>query len=265
MERVRDLASLLDLERLDRDLFRGRNADHGPRPNLYGGQVAAQALLAAAATVDPERTPHSFHGYFLRSGRPDVPVVLRVDRDRDGRSFSARHVVAIQDGEVLCSMIVSFHAERDAVTVDEVRHREVPAPEDTPRIRWDPLLDVREVTRTNLAEDVFSDCLWVRSAVPLDDDPLIQAAALTYLSDLGSGFGQYGDPRLGIGGPSIDHSMWLHEPIRADAWVLLDLAPEKARAGRGLYRGSLRDEQGTLGATIQQEMMLLPRSKTRPG
>jgi acyl-CoA thioesterase-2 len=264
MERVRDLSTLLDLERLELNMFRGRNADHGPRPNLYGGQVAAQALLAAAATVEPDRTPHSFHGYFLRAGSPELPVVLQVDRDRDGRSFSARHVVAIQDGAVIFSMIASFHAEREAISVDEVRHRDAPAPDDTPGIRWDPLLEVREVTRTDLSADIFSDCLWVRSAVPLADDPLIQAAALTYLSDLGSGFGQYGNPELGIGGPSIDHSMWFHEPIRADEWVLLDLAPEKARAGRGLYRGSLRSERSALGATIQQEMLLLPRSKTRP-
>ena len=96
MELAGDLASLLTLERVDRDLFRGRNANYGPRQNLYGGQVAAQCLLAAAATVEGNRLPHSFHGYFLRAGRVDVPVILEVDRDRDGRSFSARHVVAVQ-------------------------------------------------------------------------------------------------------------------------------------------------------------------------
>src|SRR5579864_3275223 len=104
-----DLRSLLTLERVDRDLFRGRNANYGPRQTLYGGQVAAQCLLAAAATVEPDRLPHSLHGYFLRPGSSDLPVILQVDRDRDGRSFSARHVVALQGGEVIFSMSASFH------------------------------------------------------------------------------------------------------------------------------------------------------------
>ena len=93
LELADDLASLLALERVDRDLFRGRNANFGPRRTLYGGQVAAQCLIAAAATVEDGRLPHSLHGYFLRAGRSDLPVILEVDRDRDGRSFSARHVV----------------------------------------------------------------------------------------------------------------------------------------------------------------------------
>src|ERR1700733_3371702 len=92
-----DLLSLLTLERVDRDLFRARNASDGPRQTLYGGQVAAQCLLAAAATVEAEPLPHSLHGYFLRAGRTDLPIVIRVDRDRDGRSFSARHTVALQE------------------------------------------------------------------------------------------------------------------------------------------------------------------------
>jgi len=263
-DRAGDLASVLDLERLEEDLFRGRNADHGNRDTLYGGQVAGQALLAAAATVDDVRVPHSFHGYFLRAGRPDLPVVLRVDRDRDGRSFSARHVVAIQDGAVIFSMIASFHAERPSGTVDEAPRRDAPDPEQARVSAWDPLLDVREVTPTDFVEGVFSDCVWVRSAVPLPDDPVVQAAGLTYLSDLGSGFGQRHDAGLGQGGASIDHSMWFHEPIRSDRWVLLDLRPSKARALRGLYHGSLRDQSGALGATLQQEMLLLHRAPSVP-
>src|ERR1700744_5159603 len=157
-----DLPSLLTLERVDRDLFRGRNANYGPRQTLYGGQVAAQCLLAASATVEPGRLPHSFHGYFLRAGRSDIPVILEVDRDRDGRSFSARHVVAIQDGEVIFSMITSFHAESEATRFDGAPRREVPAPEDTTLGGWNPLLDVRPVTPTDFLKGVFTDCLWVR-------------------------------------------------------------------------------------------------------
>jgi len=255
------LPELLTLERLDRDLYRARNADHGVRQTLYGGQVAAQALLAAAATVEEGRLPHSFHGYFLRPGRPDLPVILQVDRDRDGRSFSARHVVAIQEGAVIFSMLASFHAERPGTAVfDAASRRDVPSPETTPIGGWNSILDVREVTPTDLANALYTDCIWVRSSVPLGDDPTLQRAALAYLSDLGSGFGQLDKTMIGSPGPSIDHAMWFHEPIRADEWVLLDLQPVKAAAGRSTYQGSMRDQHGRLGATIAQETLLIPGS-----
>ena len=254
-----DLRSLLTLERLDRDLFRGRNANYGPRQTLYGGQVAAQCLLAAAATVDADRLPHSLHGYFLRPGRSDLPVVLEVDRDRDGRSFSARHVVAVQEGEGIFSMVTSFHAARDGGVFDDAPRRDVPAPEETATSGWIPLLEVREVTPTDFLRGVFTDCLWVRSVATLGEDPLVHRAGLTYLSDLGSGFGQQ-QALIGRGGPSIDHSMWFQADIRADDWVLVDLRPVKAVGGRGTYHGSLRDRRGLLGATVYQEHLLLPGS-----
>jgi acyl-CoA thioesterase II len=260
-----DLRAVLTLERLDRDLFRARNAEHAFRSTLYGGQVAAQALLAAAATVGDERVPHSLHGYFLRPGRPDLPVILEVDRDRDGRSFSARHVVAVQDGAVIFSMIASFHAERPGPGFDGAAHSDAPAPEDTPPARWSPLLDVREITRTDVERRVFTDRFWVRSAVALGDDPLMHWGGLTYLSDLGSGFGQQDRALLGVGGPSVDHAMWFQEPIRADEWVLVDLRPVKARAARGVYQGSMRSRVGTLGATLLQETLLLPDPAAPPG
>jgi acyl-CoA thioesterase-2 len=120
------------------------------------------------------------------------------------------------------------------------------------------MLDVREVTPTDVENRVFTDCVWVRSAVALADDAIVQRCALAYLSDLGSGFGQQARAVLGMGGPSIDHAMWFHDPIRADEWVLLDLQPLKAGYGRGTYHGSLRSESGTLGATIAQETLLIP-------
>jgi acyl-CoA thioesterase-2 len=266
MDLADDLRSLLTLERVDRDLFRGRNANYGLRRTLFGGQVAAQCLLAAAATVEPGRLPHSFHGYFLRAGRSDIPVILEVDRDRDGRSFSARRVVAIQDGEVIFSMVTSFHsesevtAESQATRFDDAPRRDVPAPEDTALGGWNTLLDVRPVTPTDFLKGVFTDCLWVKSAVSLGDDPLLHRAGLTYLSDLGTGFGQQDRALVGRGGPSIDHSVWFQEDIRADEWVLVDLRPVKARSARGCYHGSLRDRSGALGATIYQEQLLLPGS-----
>jgi acyl-CoA thioesterase-2 len=257
LEPADDLQSLLTLERIDRDLFRARNANYGQRKNLYGGQVAAQSLMAAAATVEDDRVPHSFHGYFLRPGQVDLPVILEVDRDRDGRSFSARHVVGVQDGDVIFSMVASFHVERESSSFDEASQRDVPAPEDIARRGRFPLLEIREVTPNDLLQGVFSDCMWVRSATPLSNDPRLHRAALTFLSDLGTGFGQ-NRSLVGRAGPSIDHSMWFHEEIRADDWVLLDLRPIKARSMRGTYDGSIRDRTGRLGATLVQEMLLLP-------
>lgn len=263
LETADDLAAMLTLERLDRDLFRARNASYGRRPNLFGGQVAAQALVAAATTVEADRLPHSFHGYFLRPGRIDLPVILEVDRDHDGRSFSARRVVAVQDGEVIFSMASSFHVEPEGGVFDDAPHRPVPTPEDAPHVGNFPLLDVREITPTDDENDVFSDLAWVRSAIPLPDDPVVHRAALTFISDLGTGFGQIAVPELGRGGPSVDHAMWFHDSIRADDWVLIDLRPIKARSWRGLYDGSVRDRDGRLGATFAQEMLLLPGTADR--
>jgi acyl-CoA thioesterase II len=259
LELADDLPSLLQLERVDRDLFRARNANLGPRQTLYGGQVAAQCLMAAGATMeDEDRLPHSLHGYFLRPGRPDLPVVLRVDRDRDGRSFSARHVVAMQEGEVIFSMLASFHAERESGVFDGAPRRDAPAPEHTPRGGRMPLLEVHEVTPTNFLKGVFTDCLWARSATSLGDSPLVHRAALTYMSDLGTGFGQRLTSIKTRGGPSIDHALWFQQDIRADDWVLIDLVPIKAWGSRAVYHGSLRGRQGELGATLYQEHLLMP-------
>ena len=193
---------LLDLEVLDRDLFRGENEEGaGARLSLYGGQVAAQALRAAGATVPPDRLPHSLHGYFLRPGRVDRPVILHVDRDRDGGSFSARHVRAVQDGEVIFSMVASFHAHEDERDVrrgadawrtdpSTLRGASVAVP------RRGPGESRRRVSATaRFATPIRCGCA---RPTPLPDDPLVHACAVAYVSDLGSGFGQVdvrGSPR----------------------------------------------------------------------
>ena len=259
MEYAEDLATTLELERLDRDLFRGVNTVMAKeRSSLFGGQVCAQALMAAALTVATDRLPHSLHGYFLRPGLIDKPVLLHVDRDRDGKSFSARHVAAVQDGEVIFSMLASFHGGRAESRFDDVGEAAAPPPEECPTYGADRLLEIRQVTLTEVIEgrQLHSDSLWIRSAHPLPDDPLVQACALAYLSDLGTGFGRVQLPGVGTGGPSIDHALWFHEPLRADDWVLLQLWPWKATPGRGLYRGALRDRDHRLGATVAQEHLL---------
>ena len=129
---------------------------------------------------------------------------------------------------------------------------------------WNTIIDVMDVTPFDLATGRFPDCMWVKTTDPLPNDPIMNASALVFLSDLGSGFGQVDAGLSGRGGPSIDHAMWFQEPIRADEWVLLDLIPVKAWSARGTYHGSLRDQSGRLGATVYQEHLLLPMSALRP-
>lgn len=259
MEYATDLATTLDLEELDRDLYRGVNTAAAQlRPALFGGQVCAQALMAAGRTVPEGRLPHSLHGYFLRPGLIDHPVVLRVDRDRDGRSFSARHVAAIQDGEVIFSMLASFHTGAEGVEIDEIDATPMPPPEDC--VEWPTRMpvDMVQVTEHEFTDSQkYSDTFWVRSRDPLPDDPLVHACGLAFLSDIGTGFGQIQNDEIGYGGPSIDHAMWFQAPVRADDWVLVHLWPAKAFSRRATYHGAMRDRDGRLGAMLVQEHLLI--------
>jgi acyl-CoA thioesterase-2 len=251
------LAELLDLEVLDRDLFRGSNVGGG-RQTLFGGQVAAQALRAAGRTVRDDRVPHSFHGYFLRPGRLDRPVLLHVDRDRDGGSFSARHVRAVQDGEVIFSMLASFALERPGGEFDALPQSDFRSPADGDRVERVLLLDVIEISP--LAVDgnrvTHPDALWIRVHDPLPDDRLLRACAVAYLSDLGTGFGQVDVEGVGTGGPSIDHVMWFRRDVDPCDWLLLDLRPGAAANGLGVYTGTIRERDGELAALLAQEMLL---------
>ena len=251
-----ELRRVLDIERLDTNLFRGIHGKHAElRASLFGGQIAAQALMAAGLTIEPDRFPHSLHGYFLRPGRPDRAVLLYVDRDRDGHSFSARHVAAVQEGEVIFSMLASFHVEEPGAEYDAVPTELTEMADMVDSHHF--LLDIRgPQPLISNGRPTFPDALWLRSAHPLPDDRLCQAAALTYISDLGSGFGQVRVEGLPIGGPTIDHAVWFHTPIRADDWVQLRVWPVKAGGSRGVYQGAIRDRNGRLGATLAQEMQL---------
>jgi acyl-CoA thioesterase-2 len=258
-----DMQAVLDLEPLDRDLFRARNAISArQRQSLFGGQVAAQALRAAGLTIDPDRHAHSLHGYFLRPRRPDRPVILHVDRDRDGRSVSARHVRAVQDGEVIFSMLASFHSSSEGVTYDAVPTSASPPPEAVVTDRGDHIVEMREITPMRVEGDriYFPDSLWIRVKDPLPDDRLLRACALTYVSDMGSGFGQLHVEGLPSGGPSIDHAVWFHADIAVDDWMLLELRPSKAGGSRGVYTGGIRDRAGVLGLMLAQEVLLRPHS-----
>ena len=259
------LLDVLTLEEVDRDLYRSTLVFPDPLP-LYGGQVAAQALLAAGRTVAPDRLPHSLHGYFLRSGDAARPTVFRVDRDRDGGSFSARRVVAVQGGEVVLSMSASFQAPTPGpdVQVSPDPGAEDPAgcePFTLPRLFT---MEGRTPSQP-WPQASMPTRFWSRSTVALPDDPLVHACALTYLSDIGTGLSALPEDEAAPG-PTLDHAVWFHRPARLDAWVLMDLVPHTVSGGRGWYTGSVTTRDGVLAASLTQETLFRPgRNPFRPG
>lgn len=256
------MAELLDLEEIDRDLYRGINEvpDNG-RPTLFGGQVAAQALKAAGMTVPDGRSPHSMHGYFLRPGLRNRPVIFRVERDRDGRSFSARRVSAVQNGEVIFDLTASFHVDEVGSEYSMPITDSMPAPEMCAIEAFSdnfPLAEVRIVPPTKPNPDgvQLSPTMWVRIRESLTGDRLTHCCALVYMSDIGSGFAIVDVPGLPQGGPSLDHAVWFRAPVSADRWILHHMWPLMAGGARGLYAGSMHQADGTLGAMITQESLL---------
>lgn len=262
-----DPLAFLELERIDGDIFRGRPAAWWPadRRAIYGGETAAQALRAAAHTVDPDRVPHSLHGYFLRPGDPKTPVVFMVDRDRDGRSFSARRVAAMQRGEVIWEMACSFHVREDGPEFVQPPQAGMEEPEASRSTtsNWCAILDLRLPRRPDggFSRADSADRAWTRVCVPVPDDPIIHACLHAFTSDVGAGFGDLDVDGIPHGGPSIDHALWFHHPARADDWVIWDCKPAKVGGHRGLYTGTAHDRDGNLVAMIAQEMLLRsPRS-----
>jgi acyl-CoA thioesterase II len=266
------VVELLDLEVLDRDLYRGINeVPENGQPTLFGGQVAAQALKAAGLTVPDDRNPHSLHGYFLRPGQRSLPVIYKVERDRDGRSFSARRVSAVQDGAVIFDMTASFQVDEPGGEFSLPMLAGVPAQDECglePFSHNFPLAEGRVVPPTTTTEHghQVSPTIWLKIRERLPDDRLTHSCALAYLSDIGTGFSG-GVPGVPLGGPSLDHAMWLHSAIRADEWLLLHMWPLMAGGARGLYAGSMHQDDGTLGAMITQEGLHRPggRPNERPG
>jgi len=247
---------LLNLEYIEQNLYRSCVLSDAQRPRLYGGQVAAQALYAAGLTVPPGRLPHSLHGYFLREGSPLRPTVFQVERDRDGRSFSARRVVAIQNGEVIFNMATSFSEPRPGPDLDAGPAPEAPPPLTLPVIAGHSHHASFELRSGQTEQDGyrFPSKFWIRCTDPLADDPLLHAAVLTYTSDISSGLISF-ESADGESGPSVDHAVWFHRPARMDQWTWLDLVPQTAAGGRGLYTGAVYSQSGVRLATIAQESL----------
>ncbi|WP_067662642.1 acyl-CoA thioesterase [Nocardia miyunensis] len=248
------LLDLLEVEQIDRNLHRSVLVFDEPFA-LYGGQVAAQALLAAGRTVPGSRLPHSLHCYYLRGGSAARPVLYRVDEDRDGRSYSARRVTALQDGEVIFTMSASFAVARPGADHEVEAMPDVAGPETLPEWEFERMWSMQaRVPPRRTPATPWPSLFWARSAIDLPDSPLLHACVLTYLSDTSSGLV---DVPGGAewAGSTLDHAVWFHRPARLDEWVLVDLLPQTVAAGRGLYTGTIRRTDGVTVATLAQESL----------
>jgi acyl-CoA thioesterase-2 len=262
------LLDVLTLERLDADLFRSAVVFDDPF-GLYGGQVAAQALRAAAETVGPDRQPHSLHGYFLSRGDPTNRILLHVHRDRDGRSYSNRRVIAVQNGVVIFNLAASFHVEEEGYDYQAHEAPAVAQPDDLPDFTFHTRMLGIEIRVPEQAVEGQSwpSRVWMRSKEKLADETL-HACALAYVSDMFSGLAAVrGIADVGIL-TSLDHAVWFYRRVAMDDWVLMDLQPESTAGGRGMYTGRIFGRDGKLAAGIAQESLFRPgsrRPERRPG
>jgi acyl-CoA thioesterase-2 len=280
---LQDLLDLLDLEQIEENIFRGQSRS-AVVPRVFGGQVAAQALVAAGRTVPRDRLAHSLHAYFLRIGDPGAPIVYTVDRMNDGRSFTARRVVAVQHGQPIFALSASFQRpeqgfEHQAPMPDAPDPVTLPTSEE--RLRGYGHLDrgiLEKFLEARAAVDVryvdeppfgrFGEPrephsqVWFRTNGKLDsevDDPLMHVVLATYVSDMtlldsvllahGRGGWAVGD----VVGASLDHAMWFHRPFRADEWLLYDQHSPSASGGRGLGQARIYTQDGRLAVSVIQE------------
>jgi acyl-CoA thioesterase-2 len=277
------LVALLDLEKIEENIFRGLSPRVSPQ-RIFGGQVAGQALVAAGRTVDPDRAVHSLHSYFIRPGDPSVPIVYTVDRVRDGRSFTTRRVLAVQHGEPIFSLSASFQLAQGGIDHQSAMP-DVPGPELLPSVdhwqqefpglreamsRFTIPIDIRYVDdppwvqRGKGPRESGPHRVWMRANGPLPADPLVHVCALTFASDItlldsvlihhGLSWGL--DP---IAGSSLDHAMWFHRPFRADEWFLYTSESPSASGGRGLAQGQMFSQDGRhLASVVQEGVMRVP-------
>ncbi|HEV2132121.1 MAG TPA: acyl-CoA thioesterase II [Longimicrobiaceae bacterium] len=280
-----DLLDLLDLEEIEQNIFRGRSRDIGSR-SVFGGQVLAQALVAAGSTVEEERTAHSLHGYFILPGDLGAPIVYFVDRLRDGRSFATRRVTAIQHGRAIFNMAASFQVEEEGPE-HQAEMPDVPPPEELPReldlIRrsagripervralytQERPIEVRPIDPV----DPFAPeprpplrQMWLRAVGTLPDEPLKHQSVLAYASDYGLLGAALLPHALSFQMPqlqaaTLDHALWFHRRFRADEWLLYSIDSPSAAGARGFTRGSIFARDGALVASVAQEGLIRLRA-----
>ena len=284
---MQELLDILNLEKLEHNLYRGRSPEVGWQ-RVFGGQVIGQALVAAQKTVATDRYVHSLHCYFMRPGDTAVPIIYEVDRIRDGGSFTTRRVVAIQHGHAIFSLSASFQVEEEGLEHQLPMPEGIPGPEgltpqreflaalgeDVPeniRRYWqrDRPVEIRPVNTehytTNKKLPPFQH-LWMRATGPVPNDRALQAAVLAYFSDMSlidAATYPHGrslfDPELQMA--SLDHAMWFHRPDTLSDWLLYTQDSPSSGGARGLARGSIYSRNGKLIASVAQEGLLRVRRK----
>lgn len=278
------LQKLLTVERLDADLYRGRNRED-ERERVFGGQVIGQALAAACETVENERIVHSLHAYFLRGGEPGQPIIYRVERDFDGRSFSNRRVIAIQHGKPILNFSASFQRPTDGLT-HQFAMPDVPMPEELPgeveRLEGQDNVPAEFLERMRArprpiefrtVEPRFAgggnkqppyQHAWLRAVAPVDGPPSLHRTMLAFASDmllLGTGMLPHGVHWATdkLAATSIDHALWFHEDFRIDEWLLFAMDSPWTGHARGFNRGMIFARDGRLVASVTQEGMMRVR------
>jgi acyl-CoA thioesterase-2 len=288
---VEELLSILDLEQLEHNLFRGRSPQTGWQ-RVFGGQVIAQALVAAQRTVEPDRYVHSLHGYFMLGGDPAVPIIYEVDRIRDGKSFATRRVVAIQHGRAIFSLSASFQFDEPGLDHAAAMPEGVPSPDsllseselianfidhvpEAVRRYWqrERAIEFKPVSLTHyMTREILppKQNMWIRMTGPIPNDRALQAAVLAYLSDmtlLDTSLFAHGrsifDPD--VMPASLDHSMWFHRPHKLDDWFLYSQDSPNASGARGFTRGSIFASDGALVASVAQEGLIRIRKSDTEG
>jgi acyl-CoA thioesterase-2 len=278
---VTDLLQILDLEKIEENLFRGRSPQVGWQ-RVFGGLVIAQALVAAQRTV-PHAPAHSLHCYFLLGGDPSVPIIYNVANLRDGRSFATRRVEAIQHGRVIFALSASFHEPEQGLDHAHAMP-DAPMPEDLPDeaaflARYGDMMpepvrryfererpievrpiDAGRYVKRGMQDDPIQK-VWVRTSSPLPDDPAIHRAAMAYLSDmtlLDTALIPHGKSvfHKEIQAASLDHALWLHRPFRADEWMLYVQDSPSGSGGLGFSRGAIYTREGALVASMAQEGLI---------
>lgn len=280
-ELAEGLVTLLDVEELDVDLYRGPQ-NPGGKGRVFGGQVIAQALMSAVHSVDPERVAHSLHAYFMRPGDEDFPIIYRVERDYDGGSFSNRRVIAMQRGKPILNMTASFH-RREKGLEHQLDMPDVPAPDDLPSeaelfqrykdkvpekvfkfmTRSRPI-EIRPVEPWSTIEPEKRDPvrnLWIRASGSIGEDPLMHRAVLAFASDmalLSTCMQPHGVSWMTrqMQSASLDHAVWFHDDVRMDDWLLYSTDSPWSGGARGFNRGQLFTRDGKLVASTAQEGLI---------
>ena len=281
MQPLNQIIKTLDLEEIELNHYLATSPNEGWQ-RVYGGQVIGQALVAASRTVSPNRSAHSLHGYFLRAGDTTIPILYKVDRIRDGKSFTTRRVVAVQRGQAIFTMSISFQVDEGGLS-HQFDMPKVPAPDSLPtedELRreqaksWpkefqesfsgSSAIQVKPVDPVDLLNPEPAQAMqrcWMRCGEALPDDPRIHQCVLAYLSDW-SLLDTASRPHAvsfmqdNVQVASLDHATWFHRPFRADEWLLYDQDSPSASGARGFNRGLIYNQAGELVASTTQEGLL---------